>query len=87
MLCVFLAGLNSPCNLLLLQELYPLMAHTDRQSDHDKPQVDKKEKDPEQATGPTNLQKARARFLKGVSYFSGDMEVFGKWMQSKSTNS
>lgn len=32
---------------------------------------------------PTALQSARACFLKGVSYFSGDMEVFGKWMESK----
>ncbi|XP_053182014.1 urea transporter 2 [Scomber japonicus] len=77
------AALPSTSPATTLTELYPLMAHTDRQSDHDKPQVDKKEKDPEQATGPTNLQKARARFLKGVSYFSGDMEVFGKWMQKQ----
>ena len=31
----------------------------------------------------TGLQKARARLLKGVSYFAGDMEPFGKWMESK----
>lgn len=83
MLCVFLYGSNSPRNFLLLQELQPLMAHPALQSEHDKPQVDKKDKDPVQPAGPTNLQKARARFLKGVSYFSGDMKVFGKWMESK----
>ncbi|MEQ2185873.1 hypothetical protein GOODEAATRI_022655 [Goodea atripinnis] len=27
-------------------------------------------------------QRTWARFLKGVSYFSGDMEVFAKWMES-----
>ncbi|KAM4577669.1 urea transporter 2 isoform 2-T2 [Odontesthes bonariensis] len=43
---------------------------------------DKKE-DQVQPAGPTALQKARSRFLKGVSYFSGDMEVFGKWMEKQ----
>lgn len=40
-------------------------------------------KDPVQPAGPTMLQKAGRRFLKGVSYFAGDMKVFGKWMESK----
>uniref|UniRef100_A0A3Q3FHN1 Solute carrier family 14 member 2 n=1 Tax=Labrus bergylta TaxID=56723 RepID=A0A3Q3FHN1_9LABR len=34
-------------------------------------------------TRPLALQKARDNFLKGVSYFSGDMEVFGKWMEKQ----
>lgn len=32
----------------------------------------------------TKLQKAKAHLLKAVSYFSGDMHLFGKWMESKS---
>ncbi len=60
------------------------MAHPDLPSEHDNSQEDRKEKDSMQL-GPTTLQRARACFLKGVSYFSGDMEVFGKWMESKST--
>lgn len=36
-----------------------------------------------QPTGPTTLQKANAYLFKGISYISGDMEVFGKWMKSK----
>lgn len=60
------------------------MAHPDILSEHDNSQEDRMEKDPIEP-GPTALQKTRACFLKGVSYFSGDMEVFGKWMESKST--
>lgn len=59
------------------------MAHPDLPPEHDNSQEDKKEKALVQP-GPTSLQRARACFLKGVSYFSGDMEVFGKWMESKS---
>ncbi|XP_056275969.1 urea transporter 2 isoform X1 [Pseudoliparis swirei] len=33
--------------------------------------------------GPRCLQTARARLLNGVSYFSGDMKVFGKWMEKQ----
>ncbi|KAM9858312.1 urea transporter 2 isoform 1-T1 [Aulostomus maculatus] len=58
------------------QEQQPLMAQPDVQPEHDK-----KEKDPQQSARSAALQRARARFLKGVSYFSGDMEVFGKWME------
>lgn len=61
------------------------MAHPDPPSEHDKSQEDTKEKDPVQSAGPTALQKARARFLKGVSYFAGDMPVFAKWMESELT--
>lgn len=32
------------------------------------------------------LQKARVVILKVISYFSGDMQAFGKWMKSKSNN-
>lgn len=46
-------------------------------------QLQEEKEDPEQPAGPCSLQRARACFLKGVSYFSGDMEVFGKWMESK----
>lgn len=48
-------------------------------------QEDMTEKDTAPPGGASTLQKARARFLRGVSYFSGDMEVFGKWMESKLT--
>lgn len=57
------------------------MAQTDLPSEHDNTQEDRKEKEPVQP----RLQRARACLLKGVSYFSGDMEVFGKWMESKLT--
>ncbi|TDH12692.1 hypothetical protein EPR50_G00049920 [Perca flavescens] len=63
-------------------ELQPLMADTDLPSEHGNSQENRKEKDPVQP-GPTNLQRARARFLKGISYFSGDMKVFGKWMEKQ----
>ncbi|XP_051279544.1 urea transporter 2 [Dicentrarchus labrax] len=63
-------------------ELQPLMAQPDLPSDHDNSQENRKEKDPTQP-GPTTLQRTRACFLKGVSYFSGDMKVFGKWMEKQ----
>uniref|UniRef100_UPI0037E788AD urea transporter 2 isoform X1 n=2 Tax=Semicossyphus pulcher TaxID=241346 RepID=UPI0037E788AD len=60
-------------------ELRPLMAQPDLPaSEHDKPQEDTK-KDPR----PPTLQRAKNCFFKGVSYFSGDMEVFGKWMEKQ----
>ncbi|XP_062418241.1 urea transporter 2 [Pungitius pungitius] len=58
-------------------ELQPLMANPDPPTERDDSPVDK---DPEQP-GPRNQQRARACFLKGLSYFSGDMKVFGKWME------
>lgn len=67
-----------------LQELQPLMAHPDLQSEHGSSAQDQtKEKEPVQPARPTALQRARKRFLKGISYFSGDMKAFGKWMESK----
>ncbi|XP_061135768.1 urea transporter 2 isoform X2 [Syngnathus typhle] len=30
-----------------------------------------------------DLRRAKARFLKGVSYFSGDMAIFAKWMEKQ----
>nr|AAD53268.2 urea transporter [Opsanus beta] len=56
------------------------MAHPD---EHENQQADGKENVPVQPAGPTRLQKARACFLKGVSYFSGDMKAFGKWMEKR----
>ncbi|XP_030000372.1 urea transporter 2 isoform X1 [Sphaeramia orbicularis] len=58
-----------------LTELHPLMAHPDTQCEHDRVQVP--------PSGPTAMQKARSRFLKVVSYFSGDMKPFGKWMEKQ----
>lgn len=59
------------------------MAHSNLPSEHDKSQEDGKEEGPKK-TNFTTLQSARASFLKVISYFSGDMQVFGKWMKSKS---
>uniref|UniRef100_A0A7N6F8I1 Solute carrier family 14 member 2 n=1 Tax=Anabas testudineus TaxID=64144 RepID=A0A7N6F8I1_ANATE len=58
-------------------ELQPLMAHLDLPSEH------MEANDPVQPAGATTLQRAWARFLKGVSYFSGDMAAFGKWMEKQ----
>uniref|UniRef100_M3ZYR7 Solute carrier family 14 member 2 n=1 Tax=Xiphophorus maculatus TaxID=8083 RepID=M3ZYR7_XIPMA len=33
--------------------------------------------------GPASLHRAWTHFLKVLSYFSGDMEVFGKWMEKQ----
>ncbi|XP_041642499.1 urea transporter 2 isoform X2 [Cheilinus undulatus] len=54
-------------------ELQPLMAGTDI----NKPQEDEPKK---RASG---LKRAKACFLKGVSYFAGDMPVFAKWMEKQ----
>nr|AGA93882.1 urea transporter [Porichthys notatus] len=59
------------------------MAHPDEKSEQGNQQTDKNENVPVQAAGQTSLQKARARFLKGVSYFSGDMKAFAKWMEKR----
>lgn len=61
------------------------MAHPQLPSQHGSSLELMKEKDPVQPAGPTTLQRAWAHFLSGVSYFSGDMKVFGKWMESKLT--
>ncbi|XP_054904769.1 urea transporter 2 isoform X3 [Poeciliopsis prolifica] len=53
-------------------ELHPLMAN----SENNPSQEDRVER-------RTCLHRAWTRFLKGVSYFSGDMEVFGKWMEKQ----
>ncbi|XP_070760128.1 urea transporter 2 isoform X1 [Enoplosus armatus] len=76
------AALSTTSPATTFIELQPLMAHPVLPSEHDNSQEDRKEKDPMQP-GPTPLQRAKACFLKGVSYFSGDMEVFGKWMEKQ----
>ncbi|XP_070820974.1 urea transporter 2 [Chaetodon trifascialis] len=73
-ICSTSAALDTTSPASTFTELQPLMAHPDRPSEHENSQEDRKEKD------PTSLQRSRACFLKGLSYFSGDMEVFGKWM-------
>lgn len=60
------------------------MAQPDLPPEHNGSEEDKKETEPAPPQ-PTTLQRSKACFLKGVSYFSGDMEVFGKWMESKSS--
>uniref|UniRef100_A0A667XZI9 Solute carrier family 14 member 2 n=1 Tax=Myripristis murdjan TaxID=586833 RepID=A0A667XZI9_9TELE len=57
------------------------MANPVQQSEHEKSQGEKT--DARTPAGPTNLQKTRACLLKGLSYFSGDMPVFGKWMEKQ----
>lgn len=73
---------TSAASPVTFTELQPLMAHPELPPEHDSSHEDKKEKDPVQP-GPTKLKRARARFLKGVSYFAGDMEVFAKWMEKQ----
>ncbi|KAM8886112.1 urea transporter 2 [Spinachia spinachia] len=58
-------------------ELQALMAHADPPTEHENPPVN-----PEQSR-PRNWHRARARFLKGLFFFSGDMKVFGKWMEKQ----
>lgn len=48
---------------------------------HSKAQGEKAEAGKPVARSP--LRRAWGRFLHGVSYFSGDMEVFGNWMKSE----
>ncbi|XP_071755786.2 urea transporter 2 isoform X1 [Centroberyx gerrardi] len=72
---------NSHTTVTQLHELQPLMANPVLKSEHEKSQGEKTDAAP--PAGPTTLQRARARFLKGVSYFSGDMKVFGKWMEKQ----
>ncbi|MED6284374.1 hypothetical protein CHARACLAT_018681 [Characodon lateralis] len=57
-------------------ELHPLMAHPE----HNPSQEDKMEGQAKTAEA-SRWHRTWARFLKGVSYFSGDMEVFAKWME------
>lgn len=61
------------------------MAQLDLPSEHGSSQERAQVKDPVEQARPTTLQRAWACFLKGVSYFSGDMPAFGKWMESKLT--
>ncbi|XP_022611622.1 urea transporter 2-like [Seriola dumerili] len=81
--CSTSAALPTSSPVTTSTELQPLMAPLELQSEHDNSQKDMKEKDPVQPAGPTALQRFTARFLKGVSYFSGDMKVFGKWMEKQ----
>ena len=60
------------------------MAQPDLPSVHDSSQENKKEKEAAQPKA-TRRQRSKACFLKGVSYFAGDMEPLAKWMESKST--
>ncbi|XP_028313688.1 urea transporter 2 isoform X2 [Gouania willdenowi] len=58
------------------------MAHADLPTHLDQHQ-DQGKDEQRAVTQPTQLQKARKRFLKGLSYFAGDMEPFGKWMSKQ----
>ncbi|KAM9821566.1 urea transporter 2 isoform 3-T3 [Syngnathus typhle] len=61
---------------LFTKELQPLMAQLDLKCVNDKQAV-------QPAAQVTCLRRAKARFLKGVSYFSGDMAIFAKWMEKQ----
>ncbi|KAF7660150.1 hypothetical protein LDENG_00286840 [Lucifuga dentata] len=61
-------------------ELQPLMANAVLPETSEE---DKGAKDSGQTAGPTIRQRARTKFLKGVSYFAGDMKPFGKWMEKQ----
>ncbi|KAF3695862.1 Urea transporter 2 Solute carrier family 14 member 2 [Channa argus] len=70
---------------IIFTELQPLMAPHDLPFEHDSSQGPSptQVKDPVEPAGHTTLQRAWAHLLKGVSYFSGDMEGFGKWMEKQ----
>lgn len=59
------------------------MAQIELPSENDKSIEDRKEEGPTKPS-PKTLQRTRDCLLKAVSYFSGDMQAFGKWMESKS---
>ncbi|CAG5922677.1 unnamed protein product [Menidia menidia] len=58
------------------------MAHPDHAPENDPSGLDTKDGQGQPA-GPSALRRARSSFLKGVSYFSGDMAVFAKWMEKQ----
>lgn len=68
------------------QELDPLMANpvpdttTDPKKQHSS---EKNEQHP--ADSSASLQSIKAKIFKGVSYFAGDMRVYGEWMKGKMT--
>ncbi|XP_077457599.1 urea transporter 2 isoform X2 [Stigmatopora argus] len=64
---------HPPC-----QELQPLMAQLDLKHGDEKQAVA-----PAQTKPPPCLQKCKAHLLKLVSYFSGDMAPFAKWMEKQ----
>nr|XP_046243206.1 urea transporter 2 isoform X1 [Scatophagus argus] len=82
--CSTSAALSTTCpaTTRTVKELQPLMAHPAPPSEHDSSQEDRKEKGLMEPR-PTALQRTRACFLKGISYFSGDMQPFGKWMEKQ----
>ncbi|KAJ4942027.1 hypothetical protein JOQ06_011897 [Pogonophryne albipinna] len=67
---------------ITLTELQPLMANPDLPPKCENSQEDKREVDTVQQRS-SNVRACRTRFLKAISYFSGDMKVFGKWMEKQ----
>ncbi|XP_027889233.1 LOW QUALITY PROTEIN: urea transporter 2 [Xiphophorus couchianus] len=59
-------------------ELHPLMA-----SPENNPSLEDRVEGQSGPAGPSSLHRAWTHFLKVLSYFSGDMEVFGKWMEKQ----
>lgn len=60
------------------------MAQIDLSPENNKTLKDGKEGSPVKQKNKT-LQRSRACLLKTVSYFAGDMQPFGKWMESMAT--
>nr|XP_015828034.2 urea transporter 2 [Nothobranchius furzeri] len=66
----------------IFTELQPLMSNSDLSSEYGH-SLDKKSEGQEVPGAPTCRRRVKTSFLKGVSYISGDMEVFGKWMEKQ----
>lgn len=75
----------STLSTLYLQELRPLMTNPVVELGGG-PALSKAQEEKTiagQAPTPSPVRRAWRRFLHGVSYFSGDMTVFGEWMQKQ----
>ncbi|KAF6729630.1 Urea transporter 2 [Oryzias melastigma] len=70
------SALSCSVSGLQFAELRPLMAQFDLTSESS-------QDGPAHPSGADGCQRAKACFLKGVSYFAGDMKVFGKWMEKQ----
>lgn len=66
------------------QELDPLMANPVPETTTDpKKQCSLEKNEQLPADSSRSMQSIRAKILKGVSYFAGDMRVYGEWMKGK----
>ncbi|KAL2092097.1 hypothetical protein ACEWY4_011895 [Coilia grayii] len=66
------------------KELDPLMANPVTETTAEpKKQLPAEQNEPHPVDSPVSLQAIKAKVFKGVSYFSGDMRVFGEWMKGE----